>query len=119
MADKKRKGGVRGLDALLQNLEEKTPPTQPEETQTKTRAQPKVKNASAKKRPRRATSSKNNEKKKKEDVRKQAWIKEDHLDRLEDLKRRERSRLQGEGKRASRQALIDEALELYLSQMEA
>ena len=51
-------------------------------------------------------------------TRRTAWIREDHLERLELLKLKERQRLKGEGKRASITALIDEALELYLANKE-
>lgn len=50
--------------------------------------------------------------------RRPAWIRLDHLERLDALKHRERKRLRREAKRASRSTLIDEAIERYLLEME-
>ena len=51
--------------------------------------------------------------------RRTAWLREDHLDRLEILKRRERARLRDDPeKRAAVTSLIDEAIEKYLAEME-
>lgn len=50
--------------------------------------------------------------------RRPAWIRLDHLERLDALKHRERKRLRCEAKRASRSTLIDEAIERYLLEME-
>ena len=50
--------------------------------------------------------------------RRPAWIRSDHLERLDALKHRERKRLHLEAKRASRSTLIDEAIERYLLEME-
>ena len=51
-------------------------------------------------------------------ARRTAWLREDHLERLELLKFKERQRLKQEGKRVSLTSLIDEALEQYLAQKE-
>jgi hypothetical protein len=50
--------------------------------------------------------------------RRPAWIRLDHLERLDALKHRERKRLRREAKRVSRSTLIDEAIERYLLEME-
>ncbi|MCI0396385.1 MAG: hypothetical protein L0332_24540 [Chloroflexi bacterium] len=49
--------------------------------------------------------------------RRTAWLREDHLDRLELLKRKERRRLRQQYKRVSMTSLIDEAIEAYLQKM--
>jgi len=56
----------------------------------------------------------------KEDMieRRPAWIRVDHLERLDALKHRERKRLRREAKRVTRSTLIDEAIEHYLLEME-
>ena len=51
--------------------------------------------------------------------RRTVWLREDHLERLEILKIRERSRLKSQGRRASVTTLIDEAVERYLNDMKA
>lgn len=51
--------------------------------------------------------------------RRTAWLREDHLDRLEALKRREKDRLRADPeKRLAVTTLIDEAIEKYLEEME-
>jgi hypothetical protein len=51
--------------------------------------------------------------------RRTAWLREDHLDRLEVLKIRDRERLRTDpDKRVAVTTLIDEAIERYLSEME-
>lgn len=51
--------------------------------------------------------------------RRTAWLREDHLDRLEVLKRREKARLRDDPeKRVAVTSLIDEAIEQYLAEME-
>jgi hypothetical protein len=50
--------------------------------------------------------------------RRPAWIRIDHLERLDILKHRERDRLRRERKRVSRSTLIDEAIEQYLDRIE-
>jgi hypothetical protein len=50
--------------------------------------------------------------------RRPAWIRIDHLEKLDILKHRERRRLHREKKRVARSTLIDEAIEFYLAQME-
>ena len=50
--------------------------------------------------------------------RRPAWIRLDHLEKLDILKHRERGRLRREKKRVARSTLIDEAIDLYLAEME-
>jgi hypothetical protein len=50
--------------------------------------------------------------------RRPAWIRLDYLEKLDILKHRERGRLRREKKRVARSTLIDEAIELYLTEME-
>lgn len=51
--------------------------------------------------------------------RRTAWLREDHLDRLEALKRKEKARLRADpNKRVAVSTLIDEAIERYLQEME-
>ena len=51
--------------------------------------------------------------------RRTAWLREDHLDRLEAIKIRDRNRLRTDpDKRVAVTTLIDEAIELYLDEME-
>lgn len=50
--------------------------------------------------------------------RQSTWILEDHFDRLDALKLRQKRRLKQEGKRVSVTSLIDEAIDQYLEKME-
>ena len=51
--------------------------------------------------------------------RRTAWLREDHLDRLQTLKLREKNRLRDDpNKRLAVTTLIDEAIEKYLAEME-
>ncbi len=79
----------------------------------------KLTTSKAKKRPRSKKDEPEPEPKKTLVPRRTAWLREDHLDRLEILKRRERARLRDDPeKRAAVTSLIDEAIEKYLAEME-
>ncbi len=51
-------------------------------------------------------------------ARQSTWVTVDQFDRLDALKIRQKKRLKQEGKRASVQSLIEEAIEQYLKKME-
>lgn len=111
MADKKSKKTGLGVDALFPPAEEEaggeTATSQtPPQPQAEPKARPKTQKATPKEEP------------EKKLPRRTAWLREDHLQRLEALKLRDRGRLQQEGKRVSLTTLIDEALERYLAEME-
>jgi hypothetical protein len=63
-------------------------------------------------------ASKNKEGQNQNIERRPAWIRIDHLEKLDILKYRERKRLRREKKRVARSTLIDEAIELYLAEKE-
>jgi hypothetical protein len=109
---KRRETGV-GVNALF-------PPTETAATAPKKQTRTKTKRASAKKKSR-ASNSTVAKVVVPEQIpeRRTAWLREDHLERLEVLKIRERSRLKSQGRRASITTLIDEAMERYLTHMKA
>ena len=110
MADSRdRKTGL-GVDAFFQTEE---PPqqrrTRPVRQQRQTSDAPKQKKTT------RAKSRTQHEAEPAEQLeRRTAWLREDHLLRLEQLKIKERRRLKRQKKRVSMTTLIDEALEAYL-----
>jgi hypothetical protein len=115
----KRKTGL-GVDAFF-----------PEE-ESEDRAAPVAKTSAAKRSPRQRknsigrkdsggsgkTVSERKEDKDQKIERRPAWIRIDHLEKLDILKHRERRRLRKEKKRVSRSTLIDEAIERYLAEKE-
>ena len=109
MADsRERKTGL-GVDAFFQT--EEPPPqrrTRPVRQQRQTSDAPKKKTT-------RSKSRTQQEPEPAEQLeRRTAWLREDHLLRLEQLKIKERRRLKRQKKRVSMTTLIDEALEAYL-----
>jgi hypothetical protein len=114
-----------GIDAFFPPLaEEPTEPTEVESKPSKKRSRPvspKKKVASDRtqaKRVARSTASQRIDQEK-GIPRRTAWLREDHLDRLEALKRKEKARLRADpNKRVAVSTLIDEAIERYLDEME-
>lgn len=115
----KRKTGL-GVDAFFpeEDLEIKTThDKQPSASRTTPRRRTsttKSKNSTSSAKPESETAKDQDEK----IERRPAWIRLDHLARLDALKHLERKRLRREKKRVSRSTLLDEAIDRYLAEKE-
>ena len=113
----KRKTGL-GVDAFFPEEELEVKATSEEKPSASRRSSRRQRNTTQRKK---SGSSVKPASKNKEDQtieRRPAWIRIDHLERLDILKHRERDRLRRERKRVSRSTLIDEAIEQYLARIE-
>lgn len=121
MADKKT--GL-GVDALFPpaepQIKEEGPKQPAARSQPQQPKQPASKQSVSRKRPRK-TGRLHKEQPVEEEksiVRRTTWIRQEHFERLELLKHKERARLHDQKKRATVSVLIDEAIEKYLADKE-
>jgi hypothetical protein len=114
----KKRTGL-GINAFFPPPEEE--PIEPKPPVKRPRSVPPQKKAADQTKKKKATASQATRRKarEKEIPRRTAWLREDHLDRLEALKRKEKARLRADpNKRVAVSTLIDEAIERYLEEME-
>jgi hypothetical protein len=115
----KRKTGL-GVDAFFPEEEIEDKATSEEKPSASQRPSRRRRNTTQRKKSGSSTkaASKNKGDRDQPIERRPAWIRIDHLERLDILKHRERDRLRREKKRVSRSSLIDEAIEQYLARIE-